>query len=134
MIESIKIEKLQASSKKIFDIITNNKNYYWRSDISKIEIIDDMHFIEYTKDGFKTEFTITKLIQNERFEFDLKNDNMTGHFIAKLRQINSNDVELKLIEQIEVRNIIMKLLAKSYLKKQQANYVKDLKKEIEEQK
>lgn len=41
---------------------------------------------------------------------------MTGHFIAELRKINSNDIELKLIKQIELKNMIMKLFAKSYLK------------------
>ncbi len=43
---------------KIWNIITDNRNYYWRSDLSKIDIIDDTHFIEYTKDNFLTYFTI----------------------------------------------------------------------------
>ncbi len=127
MIESIKVVKLQENCKKVFDMITDNKNYNWRKDISKIEIIDDVHFIEYTKDGYKTDFYITSIVPNQRYEFDLKNNNMTGHFIAELKQINTVDIELKLIEQIEVKNIIMKLFAKSYLKKQQANYVSNLK-------
>lgn len=116
MIESIKIIELQASNEEIFAKITDNRDYKWRSDISKIEIIDEKHFIEYTKSGFKTRFNITNLIQNERYEFDLENDNITGHFIAELRKINTNEIELKLVEQIKVKNIIMKLFAKAYLK------------------
>ncbi len=34
---------------KLWDKITDNNNYAWRSDISRIEIIDDTHFVEYTK-------------------------------------------------------------------------------------
>lgn len=131
MIESVKKVELQENCKRVFDIITDNENYQWRTDISKIEIIDENHFVEYTKDGYKTDFQITKIIPNERYEFDLKNNNMTGHFIAELKQINTSDMELKLIEQIEVKNIIMKLFAKSYLKKQQETYVKNLQKALE---
>lgn len=131
MIESIKIVELQVNDKKVFDIITDNKNYKWRSDISKVEIIDEQHFIEYDKNGFKTEFCITNIVPNERYEFDLKNENIVGHFIAEINKVNSNDIELRLTEQIEVKNIIMKLFAKSYLKKQQENYVRDLKKVLE---
>lgn len=134
MVKSIKVVKLQENCEKVFDIITDNKNYSWRTDISKIEIISDAHFVEHTKDGYKTDFYITNTIPNKRYEFDLKNDNMTGHFIAELRQINTSNMELKLIEQIEVKNIIMKLFAKSYLKKQQENYVKNLQVALEKQK
>ncbi|MEI3507595.1 MAG: hypothetical protein V8R01_00380 [Bacilli bacterium] len=41
------------------EIVTNNEDYLWRSDLSTIEIIDDTHFVEYTKKGYPTYFTIT---------------------------------------------------------------------------
>lgn len=49
----------QSDIKDVWDIVTSLKNYQWRSDLSSIEIISDTQFIEYTKDGYVTTFTIT---------------------------------------------------------------------------
>ena len=35
----------------VWNIVTDVKNYIWRTDLSKTEIISDKQFIEYTKDG-----------------------------------------------------------------------------------
>lgn len=45
--------------KTVWDIFTDNKSYEWRSDLSKIEIIDENRFDEYTRNGFVTHFRIT---------------------------------------------------------------------------
>ncbi len=59
MIKSNIKKEFNCDMEKIWNIITDNYNYAWRSDISKIEVIDDKHFIEYTKNGYSTYFTIT---------------------------------------------------------------------------
>lgn len=51
----------------------------WRSDLSKIEILNENQFIEYTKDGCMTIFTITIREPFKRWEFDMENDNIKGH-------------------------------------------------------
>ena len=33
----------------VWNVITDVKNYIWRTDLSKTEIISDQQFIEYTK-------------------------------------------------------------------------------------
>lgn len=66
--------------KDVWNIVTSLQNYQWRSDLSKIEIINDNQFIEYTKDGYATTFTITVTKPFERWEFDMENDNMKGHW------------------------------------------------------
>ena len=43
---------------KIWQIVTNLQDYSWRSDLSKIEVINERQFIEYTKSGYPTTFTI----------------------------------------------------------------------------
>lgn len=114
----------------IWNIITDNKNYLWRSDLSKIEIIDDTHFIEYDKNNFATNFTITSKKKFEEYKFNMKNKNFIGSWIGKFKVLNDNLVELYFIEEIEVNSIIMKLFVKKYLKKQQIKYMNDLEKEI----
>ena len=47
--------------KTIWNTVTNNSDYKCRSDIERIEIIDDGNtFMEYTPNGISTKFRITK--------------------------------------------------------------------------
>ena len=39
-----------CDNKTVWNIITDNQNYSWRNDLSKVEVIDESHFDEYTKD------------------------------------------------------------------------------------
>ena len=45
---------------KVWNIVLAVDKYNsWRSDLSKTEIINDKQFIEYTKNGYATTFTVT---------------------------------------------------------------------------
>lgn len=59
MIKSTIKAEINASIQHVFDIVTDNNNYSWCSDLDKIEIVGDNKFVEYAKNGFPTEFTIT---------------------------------------------------------------------------
>src|SRR5699024_1619464 len=68
---------------KVWELVLNVENYgAWRSDLSKTEVISDKQFIEYTKDGYPTTFTVTLVEPYRRWEFDMENSNMTGHWIG----------------------------------------------------
>lgn len=126
MIKSIMKTNINSSKKELFEIITNNKEYSWRSDISKIETIDDNKFIEYSKNKFKTYFTITLKKEFDEYKFDLENSNLKGKWTGIFKEISKDITELTLIEELKVNRYIMKLLAKPYLKRQQKRYIKDL--------
>lgn len=111
----------------VFKTVTSLENYKWRSDLSKIEVIDEKRFVEYTKDGYATEFTITVLKPFERYEFDMENDNMKGHWTGVFRTVNGH-TEIEFTENVSSKKLLMKPFVKLYLKKQQAIYIKDLKK------
>lgn len=120
---------IPCSIEKLWDIVTNNHEYHWRSDLSKVEVQDDLHFVEYTRKGYPTYFTITKKQPYKQYAFDIKNDNIQGHWIGIFKEVNGG-CEIDFTEQIEVGNIAMKLLGKTYLKKQQKLYVSDLMKKV----
>ena len=89
----------------------------WRSDLAKIEVSDDGNrFTEFTKDGFETEFTIALKKPCERYEFDMKNKNMDGHWIGLFSKDGSG-TKIEFTEEVKVSNPIMKLFVKAYLKK-----------------
>lgn len=112
----------------VWNIVTDNTAYAWRSDVVRIEVSDDgNNFTEFTKGGFETQFTITLKNPYERYEFDMKNKNMNGHWTGIFSKDGSG-TKIEFTEEVEVSNPIMNLFVKSYLKKQQETYVMDLKK------
>lgn len=132
MKKSTIVAVFESPIENVWDVVTNNREFDWRSDLSKIIISDDTNsFIEITKEGFKTEFVITLKRQFERYEFDIKNKNMDGHWVGSFSK-QGDGTRIEFTEEIEVRNPIMKLFIGGYLKKQQSLYVSDLKKELGE--
>lgn len=130
MVKSNIKKEFNCDIKKLWEIFTDNTNYTWRSDLSKIEIIDDKHFIEYAKNNYPTYFTITSKENLKEYKFDIENTNIKGKWTGIFKELSNGNIELDFTEEIETNNIIMKLLAKPYLKNQQKRYMKDLEKEL----
>ncbi len=130
MIKSNIKKEFNCNIEKLWHIITDNTKYTWRSDLSKIEITDDKHFIEYSKNNFPTYFTITRKENLKEYKFDIENTNMKGKWTGIFKSLDNGNVLLDFTEEIETTNFLMKLLAKLYLKSQQKRYMRDLEKEI----
>ncbi|WP_208623399.1 hypothetical protein [Proteus terrae] len=69
----------QCDIETLWRVITSTENYLWRSDLCSIEVINDHKFIEHTKDGYSTIFTVTAKVPYQRWEFDMENENIKGH-------------------------------------------------------
>ena len=111
---------------KVWELVLNVENYgAWRSDLSKTEVISDKQFIEYTKDGYPTTFTVTLVEPYRRWEFDMENSNMKGHWIGVFID-KGNETEIDFTECVEAKKIFMKPFVKLHLKKQQAKFVADM--------
>ncbi|MGO0884377.1 SRPBCC family protein [Clostridioides difficile] len=118
----------------VWNIVTNNHDYEWRSDISKIEISDDgSTFIEYNKDGNSTKFTITEKTKNKLYKFDMENKFFYGNWQGEFFEDNGK-TKIVFIENIYVKNPIIKILSYLFmnLKKIQMQYVEDLKRKLNE--
>ncbi len=98
--------------------------------MSKIEIVDDKNFIEYTKNNYPTYFTITSKDNLKEYSFDIESKNIKGKWIGTFKSLDNGYVLLDFTEEIETNNFIMKLLAKPYLRIQQKRYMRDLEKEL----
>lgn len=116
---------------KVWDVVTSLSNHWWRSDLSKVKILSEKEFIEYTKDGYPTKFTVTCTEICKRWEFDMENSNMKGHWTGVFNK-KGDCTEIDFTEEVTAKKIIMRPFVKIYLKKQQELYVKDLKKALEE--
>lgn len=120
----------QNDIKDVWNVVTSLENYQWRSDLSKIEVISDQQFVEYTKDGYATTFTITAAEPFVRWEFDMENDNMKGHWIGVFSTINGQ-TEVDFTENVTAKKWMMKPFVKSFLKRQQSLYLADLRKALQ---
>ena len=111
---------------KVWDVVTSVERYStWRSDLSKTKILNEKQFVEYTKKGYATTFTITVIEPYQRWEFDMENSNMKGHWIG-LFSSHNGITSIDFTENITPKKFFMKPFVKRYLKKQQAAYIRDL--------
>lgn len=116
----------QSDIQKVWDTVTSIENYGWRSDLNRIEIINEKQFIEHTKEGYATTFTITVTEQYRRWEFDMESDNMKGHW-SGIFTSKDGQTEIDFTEDVIAKKFFMKPFVKGFLKKQQELYVSDLK-------
>ncbi|WP_273400625.1 SRPBCC family protein [Traorella massiliensis] len=124
-------ELINCDIHKVWMIVLNVDNYTtWRSDLSKTEIINDKQFIEYTKENYATKFTITVVEPYKHWEFDMENSNIKGHWIGTFIA-DGNQTKIEFTENVIPKKWFMKPFIKSYLKKQQTQFVEDLKKALE---
>ena len=114
----------------VWNIVTGLSDCSWRSDLSKIEILSQGQFAEYTKDGYATTFTVTLQDPCQRWEFDMENDLMTGHWTGIFTSENGGTT-IDFTEAVTAKKLLMKPFVKAYLKKQQAAYIRDLRNALE---
>ena len=115
---------------KVWELVLDIENYgAWRSDLSKTEVISDKKFIEYTKEGYPTTFTVTLVEPYRRWEFDMENSNMKGHWVGVFTSLGSK-TQIDFTENITPKKWFMKPFVKAYLKKQQKQFILDLKKHL----
>lgn len=128
-VSNIKVT-FSSNIQKVWETVTSLEEYSWRSDLSRIEIRDENQFVEYTKEGYATSFTITATEPCRRWEFDMENENMKGHWTGIFTEMDGK-TEVDFTEDVTAKKVMMKPFVKAYLKKQQAAYVRDLTKALE---
>jgi hypothetical protein len=127
---------LKYNIKNIWNVVVDNNDYEWRTDIKKLEMLDNGNsWIEYYDDGGKyfSKFTITGKDEYKKYSFDMDNKNYYGNWTGEFIEINQDETKCIFTETIYVKNKIMNLLAKLFwnLEKIQEQYFNDLKTKLE---
>ena len=122
--------KIDCPIERVWGVVTAVDDYSWRSDLSGTEILDERRFVEYAKGGFATTFTVTAMETCRRWEFDMENANMTGHW-SGVFTAGDSATEIEFTECVEAKRLLMRPFVKAYLKKQQASFVADLRRRCE---
>ena len=85
----------------------------WRSDLVRVEVLDETHFVEHTKSGYATKF----------------NGNMSGSWEGIFESVEGG-ARLTCSETVNAKHWWMRPFVPSYLKRQQKLYLDDLRKEL----
>jgi hypothetical protein len=128
---------LEHNIKRIWDIIVNNNDYKWRTDIKKIKILENgKDWIEYydIKEKFYTKFILKEKEMYKLYSFEMDNKNFYGNWMGKFTDINDNETKCTFMETIFIKNRIINILAKFFwnIEKIQKKYFKDLKNKLME--
>lgn len=117
------------SLQKVWDTVTSLHDISWRSDLGKVQVLSSTKFIEYTKRGYPTTFTVTEMQPYQRWEFDMENQNIKGHWTG-IFSYENGETTICFTEVVVAKKLFMKPLVKIYLKKQQQTYISDLQKAL----
>ena len=132
MVTSVIEATLPWGPEDVWQMVTDLRNTAWRSDLSRVEERGPRSFVEYTREGFPTQFTVTCAEPFQRWEFDLENANLRGHWVGTFTE-TAGGTALCFTETVEVKRWWMGPFVKGYLKRQQARYVEDLRRALEKQ-
>ena len=101
---------------RVWKIIVDVDHYdTWRSDLSKTETINKKQFVEYTCKGYPTTFTVTSIETHRRWEFDMENKNMKGHWIGVFVS-KGDETEIDFTEYVTAKNFLIKPFVRLFLK------------------
>lgn len=115
---------------KVWAVVTDLDRWQWRGDLEGLERTGPDTFTEYAKGGFATRFTVTCRQEGEKWAFELENANMSGEWTGEFRPVPEG-TRVVFTERLTPKKRWMKFLAKGYLRRQQAQYLADLRRELE---
>lgn len=114
---------------QVWQTVTDLAHTVWRSDLARVEVLDETHFVEYTKSGYATNFTVTACEPFRRWAFTMENDNMFGSWEGVFEAAEGG-TQLTCTEIVHAKHWWMHPFVPGYLKRQQKRYLDDLRKEL----
>lgn len=75
-----------CSVEQVWQVVTDLAHTAWRSDLARVEVLDEDHFVEHTQNGYATNFTVTACEPLRRWAFTMENGNMSGSWGGSLRR------------------------------------------------
>lgn len=115
---------------RMWQTVTDLTNPAWRSDLARVEVLDETRFVEHTKSGYATHFTVTACEPLCRWAFTMENGNMSGSWEG-IFEAEAGGVRLHCTETVNAKRWWMRPLVPGYLKRQQRRYLDDLRRELQ---
>ena len=136
---------------RVWAVVTDLDCWQWRSDLSRLDHVGEDAFTEYDRSGFPASLDFPRegydLVQLcggwaderhverrplSRWAFDLDNANLAGRWAGEFRP-EGGGTQVTFTETITVKKPWMRFFAKGYLRRQQARYLADLGRALEQE-
>lgn len=114
---------------QVWQTVTDLAHTAWRSDLSRVEVLNEARFVEHTKSGYATEFVVTASEPFHFWAFTMENDNMYGTWEG-IFEATEGGTWLTCTETVHAKHWWMYPFVPGYLKRQQKIYLDDLRKEL----
>lgn len=114
---------------QVWHTVTDLAHTAWRSDLAGVVVLDETHFVEHTKSGYATSFTVTDCKALRRWAFTMENGNMSGSWEGVFEAAEGG-TRLTCTETVNAKRWWMRPVVPSYLKRQQKLYLDDLRREL----
>ena len=114
---------------QVWQTVTDLMNTAWRSDLARVEVLDEARFVEHTKSGYATDFTVTACEPLRCWAFTMENSNMSGSWEGIFKSAEGG-TRLTCTEIVNAKHWWMRPFVPGYLKRQQKLYLDDLRKEL----
>ena len=121
---------LPCPVERVWQTVTDLSHTAWRSDLARVEVLDETHFVEHTPSGYATNFTVTACEPLCRWAFTMENGNMSGSWEG-IFQAAEGGTRLHCTETVSAKRWWMRPFVPGYLKRQQRLYLDDLRKELQ---
>ena len=115
---------------RVWQVVTDLSNTAWRSDLKRVEVLDEARFVEHTKSGYVTNFTVTACEPLRRWAFTMENGNMSGSWEG-IFEIAEDGIRLHCTETVNAKRWWMRPFVPGYLMRQQRLYLDDLRRELQ---
>ena len=117
---------LPGDVQQVWTVVTGVEDYSWRSDLSRTEVLSAEQFVEHTQVGAQTLFTITAAEPGRRWELDMENRRMRGHWVG-LFSGKGAETAIQFTETLYVKNpLLCGPLSDGICASKQARFVADL--------
>ena len=120
---------LPCPVEQVWQVVTDLSHTTWRSDLVRVEVLDAAHFVEHTKSGYATNFTVTACEPPRFWAFTMENGNMSGSWKGIFEAAEGGS-RLTCTETVNAKHWWMRPFVPGYLKRQQKLYCDDLRREL----
>ena len=114
---------------QLWQTVSDLTHTAWRSDLAKVEVLDESHFVEHSKSGYATGFTVTSCEPLRFWAFTMENSNMSGSWEGIFQEAEGG-ARLTCTEIVNAKRWWMRPFVPGYLKRQQRRYLDDLRWEL----
>ena len=114
---------------QVWQTVTDLAHTAWRSDLAWVEVLDETHFVEHTKSGYATNFTVTDCKALRHWAFTMENGNMSGSWEG-IFEAAEGGTRLTCTETVNAKRWWMRPGVPGYLKRQPKLYLDDLRREL----